>query len=861
MGLAPYVVEVVDECDCKAHCTCEIFKGVSMDSDCIIRKVTPEHRQSLRRPPVISADPAHMAAVERELLPLLAARDRRWLESTGNVSATVTRLNKEYKRLVAPRKRLTKTEYYGSAHSPAVALSRLFPRQSDEELRSISRNKSLAREPRIDAHMALGDCHLLGVGRGEVSLEAALNEYNKAAQLLSGECAIASAIIHYLIQLPIDQRWSASLSEDMRIPSWLTLGQCVPNVCLFMLWQAKRALAAGTDLDPPLSNVLRSMVERAEDIAPIEFPPGSQQQLSNAFSGVAVNRAGGGFGGAGQRQEQGQENSDPTLDYKAFFKRAQISFAAGRFMAARGDFMDALNLLPPQLRGTPLGMRLRCQLLLCSISLYEEQGADADSRGIDDAVNQCQRMLANPFEPPDVLAQVPAMLRRARHLQALRDNALARTASEACAAAAAADLMRLEASAPVAEDDFLAEHEQMMSSRSNVGVSASQRRQHRESERERVNAARRSHSLASATRAEAAGEEELVMQGEHIIQTCEVLATGGVLALNGGDDFCPYCITPWVEFADSSALAVVLPCRHALCLSCLSQEWRACSHAECDTRFACGLCRGLLPPALVPTIAAEVLEQHSADSGLTALVRRLSMPERAQKALLESLLVLQDFDFSQVLAKLMDIVGSLGHLKPDLTSEQKQHIFAKERENEKRIWEQLTQVRGELDELAVGSAQGIILRKQLNMLHGQVRHEAAKAADEIFRQTNEVRSMAAETQGCVQLDLHGLSVAEALQKVQEVVLPVLPVVGFMLITGRGLHSRAEGQGQVQGQQGQGQQGQGQQGKGQQGQGQGQGGQVHSVLKAAVEEYLQERGLAVTPVPGNDGAIYVLCSNP
>jgi hypothetical protein len=110
-----------------------------------------------------------------------------------------------------------------------------------------------------------------------------------------------------------------------------------------------------------------------------------------------------------------------------------------------------------------------------------------------------------------------------------------------------------------------------------------------------------------------------------------------------------------------------------------------------------------------------------------------------------------------------------------------------------------------------------------------VRDEAASAADEIFRQTNEVRSMAVEMHGCVQLDLHGLYIAEALQKVEEIVLPVLPVVGrFMHIAGRGLHSsRLDSR------------------------------EVHSVLKAAVVEYLQEQGLGVERLPENEGAIYAL----
>jgi hypothetical protein len=38
--------------------------------------------------------------------------------------------------------------------------------------------------------------------------------------------------------------------------------------------------------------------------------------------------------------------------------------------------------------------------------------------------------------------------------------------------------------------------------------------------------------------------------------------------------------------------------------------------------------------------------------------------------------------------------------------------------------------------------------------------------------------------------MHGLYVAEALQKVEEMVLSALFAVGFMLITGRGLHRAA-----------------------------------------------------------------------
>jgi hypothetical protein len=136
-----------------------------------------------------------------------------------------------------------------------------------------------------------------------------------------------------------------------------------------------------------------------------------------------------------------------------------------------------------------------------------------------------------------------------------------RAAAEAAAVATAAAAAEGISGAPAA-DDFLAQHEQMMRSQGHSGgVSARQRRQMRASQRERANASRSRHPLA-ASRADAAGEEELVMQGDHTIQTCEVLASnveGLALNAGGGDDYCPICWTPWGEFADSSTLAVVLP--------------------------------------------------------------------------------------------------------------------------------------------------------------------------------------------------------------------------------------------------------------------------------------------------------------
>eukprot|EP00601_Ochromonadales_sp_CCMP2298_P016549 CAMPEP_0173224082 /NCGR_PEP_ID=MMETSP1142-20121109/4135_1 /TAXON_ID=483371 /ORGANISM="non described non described, Strain CCMP2298" /LENGTH=809 /DNA_ID=CAMNT_0014152297 /DNA_START=448 /DNA_END=2873 /DNA_ORIENTATION=+ len=546
MGLAAYGIELVEECDCDATCTCTRLSRASMDSDSVVRRVTQEYRQSLRRPPV-SAGPVDMAAVEKELLPLLAPRDRSWLESTGDVAATVSRLWLEYNRLVAPRKRLGET--HGPALSPAVILFRLFPEQSENELRSTAENESLEKKVRVAALLALGDCALLGMYAWETDVEgrlpAAHGPYMSAFHDLgAAEGAVAVAVLYYLRQLPLDQRWSASLSNRIVTSMvgcardiWGLLEQSVltggaPRVCQFLLWRAKHAQSAAPDYDLPLSNAMCSVVERAEDITPTQFP---------------LDSAGGGQG---------------AVDYRALIKRAQASFAAGRFKAALEDYFEVHLLLPSH---TPkvLSDRLSYLTVHCQLSNCEAEGPDSDSaKGVDQVVEACTDML-NPKHklPPDVVDKVIGMLVRATEFRALRDARRA-LATEG------------------GQDDFLAQHEQLMRSQGQGRVSARQRRQMRTSQRERAHARSR-HSLPVR---EAVGEEH--MQREHTIQTCEVLASNVEgLALNAGDDHdcCPFCWTPWSEFAEDSALAVVLPCRHAVCLCCLSQEWKACSSDDSDT--------------------------------------------------------------------------------------------------------------------------------------------------------------------------------------------------------------------------------------------------------------------------------------
>jgi DNA-nicking Smr family endonuclease len=97
---------------------------------------------------------------------------------------------------------------------------------------------------------------------------------------------------------------------------------------------------------------------------------------------------------------------------------------------------------------------------------------------------------------------------------------------------------------------------------------------------------------------------------------------------------------------------------------------------------------------------------------------------------------------------------------------------------------------------------------------------------------NEMPSMGEQAGRPAYIDLHGLRVTEALERLEQSLLPHLAHLAqvMVFITGRGLHSSDSSR-----------------------------GETHSTLKQAVLHFLQQRGLAHDPVPGNDGRIHVLCS--
>jgi hypothetical protein len=181
-------------------------------------------------------------------------------------------------------------------------------------------------------------------------------------------------------------------------------------------------------------------------------------------------------------------------------------------------------------------------------------------------------------------------------------------------------------------------------------------------------------------------------------------------------------------------------------------------------RFECGLCRGRLPTAIVDDIAAEVAEQFSAEFEVFAT--HLQMNVAAVRAILAMLLVREDFDVSKVRVVFDRNVGSVGLQRPDLTTEQKQRIFNTARMSEDRLSAKRRIVWTELQSVESASERRRELRAQLTRLDGELRVAEGRARQEIFQQMNEVPSMGEQAGRPTPIDLHGLYVREAEERLE-----------------------------------------------------------------------------------------------
>ena len=301
-------------------------------------------------------------------------------------------------------------------------------------------------------------------------------------------------------------------------------------------------------------------------------------------------------------------------------------------------------------------------------------------------------------------------------------------------------------------------------------------------------------------------------------------------------DYCPSCQTQWNHFIEP-CYAVVLPCLHAMCCTCLIKFQNGCKQTfdtevdeDVQVAFVCALCREKLNPNLSSKMAKVMIAKSDAIPSYTVFMRTVHFEDsRAADAMILHLLVQHEFNLSKVGDALFNMIGLLvnddinGHV--ELIPDEKQDIYLTARAPVRALEGEIRKVRDRYN--AHWKATNQEKRKflhTLKCLKERLAKARENAASDIFERMNAsggMGSLSGDT--LLKIDIHGLHVEEAKTQITEYVLPVLQVVSkVILITGRGRH----------------------------------GASGASILKPAMESFLSSMNVKFRDVPRNDGAIWM-----
>ena len=297
-------------------------------------------------------------------------------------------------------------------------------------------------------------------------------------------------------------------------------------------------------------------------------------------------------------------------------------------------------------------------------------------------------------------------------------------------------------------------------------------------------------------------EEE---SGPVIVSTCSKLVESN-LAINAlsTDDQCPICYIQWCNFVEPS-IAAILPCNHACCASCLLRYHQACSNVTDETDeekpiFCCVLCRKSLSLDTIKEIAQLVASKRLIGSFIE-LAKKLPFNKDEYEELIVSLLVGKfEFDVSKVENALFNMVGLVDREPNEkLNYEQKQEYYELARAPVMKLQEEYSNMRQNL--LLINDTDSVewkTKKKELQELQKKLNAARKNAASDIFERMNSGGNMGAiieeengQEQSLVHIDMHGLHIKEAKERINEFVIPILPALKkLIVITGHGAHNQS-----------------------------------------------------------------------
>lgn len=262
------------------------------------------------------------------------------------------------------------------------------------------------------------------------------------------------------------------------------------------------------------------------------------------------------------------------------------------------------------------------------------------------------------------------------------------------------------------------------------------------------------------------------------------------------DEECHLCLGAYSVELAKEFVVVVSPCNHVACIKCIDTVAQGYMKRTLK-RYKClvAWCEYGLPIDLRPQVARELAHRHP----LKTLTKRLPFATEEAERVIYKLLENNHYDVSAVREHLdeMFVLGVRSKLfaQSSLSSSQKQRIYEEARKPAQRLSQRLRKVREQLKEFknsgALTPKQRALLAQRWE-LQEELEEANSKASDVIFQKINATGGMAVMKDGEVlQLDFHQQHVAEAVEKFDHTVAPIMPAVKKLrLVTGWGKHSES-----------------------------------------------------------------------
>jgi len=294
---------------------------------------------------------------------------------------------------------------------------------------------------------------------------------------------------------------------------------------------------------------------------------------------------------------------------------------------------------------------------------------------------------------------------------------------------------------------------------------------------------------------------------------------------------CPMCTTNWSDFIHNS-IAAILPCNHACCIKCLLKHYRTPNEESLNKEnknFRCPICNMSLTKSIFQSVALTFVSRNLIES-FKLFNEILEYSPKRFNILIVDFLLKYDFELNVVEENLWNMASLVDQNQEGfLSGKEKQKMYEEARAPVLLIKAEIREIKNKIKSTKDNNTLKILEQKLMD-LRRKEQEAKSNASKDLFERINTIR-MNREIAACKKkngfeiysVDFHGQHVDEAMDRINELVLPIFDVVRQIeIVCGKG-NNNQDGVG---------------------------------ILKAALKEYFNEMNIKCKDLVKNSGAFII-----